>query len=724
MKQHNPSHIGRRPAPSGQTIVILALALSVLCGTVALGVDLGGAYLQHRRAQSLSESAATAGLRALQTSSSDVQVQRAMDNVLRASSLNVQWDTTGTSSAMPRIAADYVYVDAAGQIYAATPLAYVGAGAIPMSITVGAVTEPANGIRVDALTLNAPSFFAGVLGRTSFVVQGGSTGRVRQPDVFKVETDVTPSATPATTATPTSSATLTPTNTPTNTMVPTATRTATPTSSATATPSITDTPVPTAPGTTATPTNTATATPTNTATTAPTATSTNTATPTNTNTASPTSTSTSGSPCTLNVTSTIQGNSDYYVTVNTSAAGSIFASWQVQTKSGSGNLEIALYSGTPLGAGSGSINPAFDPSNPMSPTISAAYVISTSLGSANSANAHPSYYQTESLTYTQGLGNWTYTVYFYNGNNKDDLVQNVQVVYMGSSCTTAGAATATSTNISVPTATATATSTPIPTATANNTTTATATNTPTKTATPTNSPTGTVTPVPTSTPTRTPTATATATATNSPTVTATSTPTNTATQTNTSTTTATPTPSPTNLPQPPLPPASLLGFSIWGGNPGPQGGLTLGGDYTFWSENWDLQVTGGAYDTNSRFVGYIENLPQWVSNPLPSTPYTCTPPDTTYCWASSAGNSSSPPGSPQYTGANVLTADGCLPTYIEAPVFTQVTRVGNVDYGNIAAIVEVRVDDPCSYQADPGHGQTGVVIGVIWDPTHIVHWPT
>jgi hypothetical protein len=719
MKQNNLSPTGRRLAPAGQTIVILALALSVLCGTVALGVDLGGAYLQHRRAQSLSESAATAGLRALQTSSSDAQVQRAMDNVLRAASLSLQWDTTGTSSAMPRIAADYVYVDSAGQIYAATPLAYVGAGAIPMSITVGDVTEPANGIRVDALTLSSPSFFAGVLGRASFVVQGGSTGHVRQPDVFKVETDVTPSATPATTDTPTSSATPPPTNTATDTTVPTATSTATPTSSPTATPTNTDTPAPTVPGTTPTNTTIPTSTPTNTSTTVPTATNTNIPTATNTNTASPTSTTPGGALCTLNVPSTIQGNTGYYVTINTSTAGSLFATWQVATRSSSGFLQIALYSGTPLGAGSGSINPAFDPSNPMSPTISAAYVISTSLRSSNS---NPSF-QTESLTYTQALGNWTYTVYFYNGNNnKNDSIQNAQVLYNGSSCATTGTATATATNTTIPTATATPTYTTAPTATATNTATATATNTPTKTATPTNSPTGTITPVPTSTPTRTPTATATATATNSPTATATATPTNTA------TVTATPTASPTSLPQPPLPPAQLLGFSIWGGNPGPQGGLTLGGDYTFWSESWDNQVTGGAYDTNSRYDGYIENLPTWLDpNALPSQPIACTPPpatDTSGCWASTAGNSSSPPGSPQYTGANVLTAGGCLPTYIEAPVFTQVTRVGNVDYGNIAAIVEMRVDDPCSYQADPGHGQTGVVIGVIWDPTHIVHWPS
>src|SRR5262245_52327022 len=105
MKPNNFSSTGGRPVPAGQTIVILALSLSVLCGTVALGVDLGGAYLQHRRAQSLSESATTAGLRALQTYASDAQVQRAMDNVLQASNLTVQWDTTGTSSATPRIAA-------------------------------------------------------------------------------------------------------------------------------------------------------------------------------------------------------------------------------------------------------------------------------------------------------------------------------------------------------------------------------------------------------------------------------------------------------------------------------------------------------------------------------------------------------------------------------------------------------------------------------------------
>ena len=55
-------------AESGQSIVAVALLLAVLCGCVALGVDLGAAHIAKQRMQNAADLAAMAGAKKLYSS--------------------------------------------------------------------------------------------------------------------------------------------------------------------------------------------------------------------------------------------------------------------------------------------------------------------------------------------------------------------------------------------------------------------------------------------------------------------------------------------------------------------------------------------------------------------------------------------------------------------------------------------------------------------------------
>lgn len=49
------------------------------------------------------------------------------------------------------------------------------------------------------------------------------------------------------------------------------------------------------------------------------------------------------------------------------------------------------------------------------------------------------------------------------------------------------------------------------------------------------------------------------------------------------------------------------------------------------------------------------------------------------------------------------------------------TKVGGTDYGSIVAIVQLAVQDPCSYRPDPGHPMYGTITGVVWpNPSGLV----
>jgi len=430
-----------RPAPAGQVTVLMALFITALLGAAALSVDLGYAYVQHRRMQNLADSAATAGTLALEkngTGVTDAQVKLAMLNNLTAAGVQVRWDTA-TTPATPipttvTVRADYIYVDSAtGAVTDAHTL--VGAGAIP-SMTSGGVSETPNGIRVDSLSINAPAFFAAVLGRTFFAVRASGAEAIAVPPPANVAGTAT--ATPPPTQTGTATAT----------PPPTGTATATGTAPATATP----------PGT-----------------------STQTGTATATGTPAPTTTPLPG-PCatTITVTSPLPSTDGYYATFTTVSTGAITATWTISTSSSAGDVYAALYQGTPapLTGGSGLVVGASDDPS-TNTTLQGAQVALTDQPPQPGTAERVTVVYPASAAGNPGPG--VYTVYFYNANtNKVDEVGPATVSYPGQ-CGPIIPPTAT------PTGTATASPTPTGTAMASPTPTGTATATPTAppTATPT-----------------------------------------------------------------------------------------------------------------------------------------------------------------------------------------------------------------------------------------------
>jgi hypothetical protein len=190
------------------------------------------------------------------------------------------------------------------------------------------------------------------------------------------------------------------------------------------------------------------------------------------------------------------------------------------------------------------------------------------------------------------------------------------------------------------------------------------------------------------------------------------------------------------------PAGAFAPFAIWGGNPG---GLTAYQQYNFWGSQWDSQVTGGNYDTTARFKGFIDTAPLF---PTPGTVVTdstlatlaaslgaCPPPTATpapgnlptatpipvtsdsSCWSTGPGNSNhadEPPNftSPPYNGR---------PLYLDVLVSTYIIKSGNTDYGNIAAVVKMRVDNPDQYMSSPGNPGYGTILcPPVWDPQGIL----
>jgi hypothetical protein len=114
-------------------------------------------------------------------------------------------------------------------------------------------------------------------------------------------------------------------------------------------------------------------------------------------------------------------------------------------------------------------------------------------------------------------------------------------------------------------------------------------------------------------------------------------------------------------------------FVIWGGN---AEGITAGQRYNFWGAQWHRQVTGGAYTADASFKGHAFSVtgPSWIAAP---------------------GNTILPPAQ--------------LAQYIGVIVATEATLDGVNTVGNVAAGVILRVEDPASYQLDPGHPAWGVM---------------
>lgn len=127
-------------------------------------------------------------------------------------------------------------------------------------------------------------------------------------------------------------------------------------------------------------------------------------------------------------------------------------------------------------------------------------------------------------------------------------------------------------------------------------------------------------------------------------------------------------------------------FVIWGGNPpipsGQTANVTIGQDYTFWGAQWAKQVQGGNFQANNSFKGYASQV-DW----------------TNATWSSDPGNSSTPPSS--------------VATYIGTIVATSAAKNGSVESGNVTEMVVLQVDNPDSYQPDPGHSGSGMLVAVV-----------
>ena len=114
-------------------------------------------------------------------------------------------------------------------------------------------------------------------------------------------------------------------------------------------------------------------------------------------------------------------------------------------------------------------------------------------------------------------------------------------------------------------------------------------------------------------------------------------------------------------------------FVIWGGN---AEGIVAGQRYNFWGAQWHKQVTGGAYSADGSFKGHAFSVSgsSWIGAP---------------------GNAILPPAQ--------------LAQYVGVIVATETALDGVNTVGDVAARVILRVEDPASYQLDPGHAAWGVM---------------
>jgi len=125
-------------------------------------------------------------------------------------------------------------------------------------------------------------------------------------------------------------------------------------------------------------------------------------------------------------------------------------------------------------------------------------------------------------------------------------------------------------------------------------------------------------------------------------------------------------------------------FVIWGGNlPIPAGqpaNVTVGRDYTFWGAQWAKQVQSGSFQANATFKGYATSA-------------------SGVTWTSDPGASSGPPSR--------------VASYIGALVATSATKSGNVESGDVAETVVLKVDNPAAYRPNPGSPGSGVLVAVV-----------
>ncbi|SDO66216.1 Ig-like domain (group 3) [Paenibacillus sp. yr247] len=118
-------------------------------------------------------------------------------------------------------------------------------------------------------------------------------------------------------------------------------------------------------------------------------------------------------------------------------------------------------------------------------------------------------------------------------------------------------------------------------------------------------------------------------------------------------------------------------FIIWCGNEEDEHEVKLGRDYVFWGAQWAKQVKSGHYDANPSFKGYADKVGSDD-------------------WTTSPGNSSDPPQQ--------------VSKYISVIAATHIDKNGSTIMGNIVDDVILEVDSPDSYQPNPGHSSSGVMV--------------
>jgi len=143
-------------------------------------------------------------------------------------------------------------------------------------------------------------------------------------------------------------------------------------------------------------------------------------------------------------------------------------------------------------------------------------------------------------------------------------------------------------------------------------------------------------------------------------------------------------------------------FVIWGGNATPP---HIGEKVNFWGSQWPKQVTGGDYDNKADLKGWVT-----LANPPlaqicePNARQNGTPRLDDRCWSSRPGDSDPP---------------AQLDRYIGVIVTTSVAKQGNEIYGNIAAVVVLRVEAVPQYGPDPGLQGFGTIAAVYADGANL-----
>ncbi len=220
----------RRRGRRGQAMVVMAISLTVLCGMLALGVDMGLVYARHQALQSAAEAAADAGAYAVygvrtgRKATSDDEVWQVLTKTLANAGFSVK-NGPGTAPpnpcdppryAMGEVGLAAVYLDMQNDVVTDTT---TGSPIAVGSVT-GSVPAAAWGIEITALSACQPAAFGAVIGHPRYeIVVSASAGRPLQgPTATPAPATDTP--TPAPTATPAATATATPIPSATPTLAP------------------------------------------------------------------------------------------------------------------------------------------------------------------------------------------------------------------------------------------------------------------------------------------------------------------------------------------------------------------------------------------------------------------------------------------------------------------------------------------------------------------------